>query len=189
MDAELAAARRWYAEDLRLQAPIRRNLEIVDAFAAVPRERFLGPGPWRIIPEGFLAQALTTPDDQPRWLYHNVLVTIDETRGINNGAPSLWARNFDQLDLRAGERVMQVGAGTGYYTAVLAEMVGRAGRVVAVEHDHELAARARDNLAPWPQVGVVAGDGRRARSMPSWCSPAARTRHRCGSIAWPRAAG
>jgi protein-L-isoaspartate(D-aspartate) O-methyltransferase len=55
---------------------------------------------------------------------------------------------------------MQVGAGTGYYAAVLAEMVGAAGRVVAVEHDHELAARARANLLPWPQVEVVAGDGR-----------------------------
>jgi protein-L-isoaspartate(D-aspartate) O-methyltransferase len=160
MDVELAAARRWYADDLRLQAPVNRNLAIVAAFATVPRERFLGPGPWRIMPDGFRAEAFTTPDDQPHWLCHNVLVTIDEARGLNNGSPRLWAAIFDQLDLRAGERVMQVGAGTGYYAAVLAEMVGPAGRVVAVEHDHELAARAHDNLAPWPQVKVAAGDGR-----------------------------
>jgi protein-L-isoaspartate(D-aspartate) O-methyltransferase len=43
---------------------------------------------------------------------------------------------------------------------VLAEIVGREGRVVAVEHDAELAARARGNLEPWPQADVVAGDGR-----------------------------
>jgi protein-L-isoaspartate(D-aspartate) O-methyltransferase len=160
MDAELAAARRWYAEDLRLQAPVERNLEIVAAFATVPRERFLGPGPWRIVPDSYPFQAFTSPDDQPHWLCHDVLVAIDETRGLNNGLPSLWARIFDQLDLRRGERVMQVGAGTGYYAAVLAEMVGPAGRVVAVEQDHDLAARARANLVPWPQVEVVAGDGR-----------------------------
>jgi protein-L-isoaspartate(D-aspartate) O-methyltransferase len=160
MDAELAAARRWYAEDLRLRAPIKRNLEIVGAFAAVPRERFLGPGPWRIRPDKLHEPHFTTPDDQPHWLCHDVLVSIDETRGLNNGLPSFWAHNFDHLDLRAGERLMQVGAGTGYYAAVLAEMVGPAGRVVAVEHDPALAARAHDNLAPWPQVEVVAGDGR-----------------------------
>jgi protein-L-isoaspartate(D-aspartate) O-methyltransferase len=160
MDADLAAARRWYAEDLRLRAPVKRNPEIVAAFAAVPRERFLGPGPWRIMPGKLHEPLFTTPDDQPHWLCHDVLVSINETRGLNNGLPSFWAHNFDHLDLRAGERIMQVGAGTGYYAAVLAEMVGAAGRVAAVEHDHELAARARANLVPWPQVEVVAGDGR-----------------------------
>jgi protein-L-isoaspartate(D-aspartate) O-methyltransferase len=160
MDAELAQARRWFAEDLRLRAPVKRNPEIVAAFAAVPRERFLGPGPWRIMPDKLHEPLFTTPDNQPHWLCHDVLVSIDETRGLNNGLPSFWAHNFDHLDLRGGERVMQVGAGTGYYAAVLAEMVGAAGRVVAVEHDPALAARAHDNLAPWPQVEVVAGDGR-----------------------------
>jgi protein-L-isoaspartate(D-aspartate) O-methyltransferase len=160
MDAELAAARRWYAEDLRLQAPVLRNLQIVDAFAAVPRERFLGPGPWRIMPGNRPGQVFTTPDDQAHWLCHDVLVTIDEARGLNNGSPSLWAGIFDHLDLRRGGRVMQVGAGTGYYAAVLAEMVGPAGRIVAVEHDQELAERARAGLEPWRQVEVVAGDGR-----------------------------
>jgi protein-L-isoaspartate(D-aspartate) O-methyltransferase len=74
--------------------------------------------------------------------------------------PSFWAHNFDQLDLRRGERVLQVGAGTGYYSAILAEMAGPQGRVTAVEYDAELAARARANLEGWRQVEVVAGDGR-----------------------------
>jgi protein-L-isoaspartate(D-aspartate) O-methyltransferase len=56
---------------------------------------------------------------------------------------------------------MQVGAGTGYYSAVLAEIVGRKGRVVAVEYDAELASRAKMNLAQWPQIKVVYGDGTR----------------------------
>ena len=55
---------------------------------------------------------------------------------------------------------MHVGAGTGYYSAVLAEIVGRKGRVTAVEIDPSLAERARENLAPgWPQAAVVAADG------------------------------
>jgi len=161
MQDDTTALRRWYAEGLRLTTPIRRNPAIVDAFAAVPRERFLGPGPWQIMSDKRPDDPFTTPDDLPHWLYHDVLVAIDPARGLNNGMPSFWAHNLDHLDLRRGERVMQVGAGTGYYTAVLAEIVGLNGHVVAVEHDPDLATRARANLAPWPQVDVVAGDGRR----------------------------
>src|SRR5262249_13059291 len=96
----------------------------------------------------------------PHWLCHDVLVVIDPARGLNNGMPSFWAHKLDQLDLRRGERVLQVGAGTGYFSAVLAEIVGPQGHVTAVEFEPELADRARDNLASWSQVEVVAGDGR-----------------------------
>jgi hypothetical protein len=45
-----------------------------------------------------------------------------------------------------GEHVVHVGAGVGYYTAILAELVGVAGRVKAIEFDAELAARATANF-------------------------------------------
>lgn len=157
---DIATIRRWYAEDLRLRAPVRRNMNVVDAFAAVPRERFLGPGPWHIRPDTRPDDLFTTPDDAPHWLYHDVLVAIDVERKLNNGMPSFWAHNLDHLELRRGERVLQVGAGTGYYTAILAEMVGAEGRVMAVEHDADLAARAQANLTAWPQAEIIAGNGR-----------------------------
>ena len=159
MDIALEAVRRWYAEDLRCRAPVLRNLQLIDAFAAVPRERFVGPGPWRIRPEPY--EPFLTPDDDPRWLYHDVLVTIDASRNLNNGLPSFWARNLEHLNVARDERVLQVGAGTGYYSAVLAEIVGPAGHVTAVEIDPVLASQARANLERhWPHVDVVAGDGR-----------------------------
>jgi protein-L-isoaspartate(D-aspartate) O-methyltransferase len=157
--AGLAAARRWFAEDLRVRAPIRRNFAIVDAFAAVPRERFLGEPPWRIIPDVLPRMSVAAPDASARWVYHDVLVAIDPAKNLNNGMPSLWARIFDHLTLHPGGRVLQVGAGTGYYTAVLAEIVGPRGHITAIEIDGDLAARARENLSPWPHVEVVAGDG------------------------------
>lgn len=160
MDDPSATMRRWYAEDLGLRAPVRRNMNVVEAYAAVPRERFLGPGPWVIRPDIRPDDTFTTPDAEPHWLYHDVLVAIDLERKLNNGMPSFWAHNLDHLDLRRGERVMQVGAGTGYYSAILAELVGREGRVIAVEYDADLARRARANLADWPQVTVIADDGR-----------------------------
>jgi protein-L-isoaspartate(D-aspartate) O-methyltransferase len=157
---DTATIRGWYAEDLRLRSPVLRNLSVVEAFAAVPREKFLGPGPWQILPDVRPDQPFVTPDGAPHWLYHDVLVAIDPARGLNNGMPSFWAHNLDRLDLQRGERVLQVGAGTGYYSAILAEMAGPQGRVTAVEYDAELAARARVNLAPWSHLEVVSGDGR-----------------------------
>ena len=84
-----------------------------------------------------------------------MLIAIDERRRLNNGQPSLWARMYDQLKLSRDAHVVHVGAGTGYYSAILAEIVGRAGRVTAIEIDPALAARAGENLAD---------DGRRPRS-------------------------
>jgi protein-L-isoaspartate(D-aspartate) O-methyltransferase len=60
-----------------------------------------------------------------------------------------------------GEHVVHVGAGVGYYTAILAELVGATGRVTAIEFDGELAARATANFAQTPHVHVVHGDGTR----------------------------
>jgi protein-L-isoaspartate(D-aspartate) O-methyltransferase len=159
-DLDLSVVRRCYAEELRFTAPIVRNPAIAEAFASVPRERFLGPGPWHVrgTAAGAAGRDFDTPNADPRHVYHDVVVTIDPERQLNNGGPSLWARCFDHLDIRPGERVLHVGAGTGYYSAILAALVGRHGAVHAVEIDQALAERARGGLATYPQVEVIAGD-------------------------------
>jgi protein-L-isoaspartate(D-aspartate) O-methyltransferase len=158
-DDRLQAARRFFAEELRHTARVQSQ-SVVDAFATVPREKFAGPGPWRILSPMRMEDYWTTRDADPTHLYHDVLVAIDEARRLNNGQPSLWAGLYDQLGLARKDHVVHIGAGTGYYSAVLAEIVGAAGRVTAVEIDPALAARARDNLAlRWPQVDVVTANG------------------------------
>jgi protein-L-isoaspartate(D-aspartate) O-methyltransferase len=156
---DVAAARRWFADELRHVARLR-SPAVVRAFATVPREHFAGPGPWRLLSPWYLRDYWTTEDADPRHLCHDVLVAIDEARRLNNGQPSLWAFLYDQLDLGPGEHVVHVGIGTGYYTAILADIVGREGMVTAVEIDAELAERARTNLAAgWPQANVVVANG------------------------------
>jgi protein-L-isoaspartate(D-aspartate) O-methyltransferase len=158
-DAEIAAARHWFAEELQHVARVR-SPAVVAAFASVPRERFAGHGPWRLLSPWYLSDYWTTEDADPRHLYHDVLIAIDETRRLNNGQPSLWAFLYDQLDLAPGERIVHIGIGTGYYSAVLAEIVGANGHVTAVEIDAALAERARTNLAvAWPQANVITADG------------------------------
>ncbi|HEY1551776.1 MAG TPA: rRNA adenine N-6-methyltransferase family protein [Kofleriaceae bacterium] len=160
MAATVDDARRWYAEEIREVAEIRCDA-LIDALARVPREAFLGPGPWQIVrprPVGDVSYR-TTPDADPRRLYHNVLVAIDPARKLNNGQPSAVITWLDALEPKRGDRALHVGAGVGYYTAIIADAVGPSGSVIAIEADAELAERARVNLATWPNVRVVAGDG------------------------------
>jgi protein-L-isoaspartate(D-aspartate) O-methyltransferase len=151
----LEQARQWFAEELRVIAHLSDE-RLVAAFAAVPRERFAGEGPWRIfhLTDGYWS----TPDADPRRLYHNVLIGLDEARGINIGEPVLWARLFDRIGVKDGERVLQLGAGSGYYTAILAELAGPRGQVDAIEIEPTLARAARDNLERWPTAHVRLGD-------------------------------
>jgi protein-L-isoaspartate(D-aspartate) O-methyltransferase len=157
MTDDMAAARHAYAEELRFAARIR-SPALVAAFASVPRERFLGPGPWRVKSPMDLSEYWTTDTADPRAIYHDVLVALDEARGINNGEPRLWAYLLDRLHLAPGERVLHLACGTGYYTAIMAELVGPAGKITAIEVDAMLAERARVALARWPQVAVSQAD-------------------------------
>ncbi len=155
--AEIEAARERYAQEFAYTAHLT-SAAVIRAFSRVPRERYLGPGPWRIFnPNG--RYYWTTPDADPRHLYHDVLVAIDEQRLLNNGQPSFLAYLIEALDPQGGDHVVHVGCGTGYYTAILAEVVGPTGRITALDVDAELAGRSRDNLADLPHVKVVPGDG------------------------------
>jgi protein-L-isoaspartate(D-aspartate) O-methyltransferase len=72
------------------------------------------------------------------------------------GAHALW---LDSIALKEGETVIQVGVGTGYYTAVIAQLVGVSGRVHGYEIDAGLAARASENLKGLPQIDVLSRSG------------------------------
>ena len=155
MTDRIARRRRAYAAEIARRAGIS-DPRIEAAFAAVPREDFAGSPPWRIGSGGLFGQSSSS---DPARLYEDVLVAIDAERGINNGQPSLHAQSIAALELREGETVVQIGAGAGYYTAILAELVGPEGAVTAYEIEPDIAARAAANLARYPQVEVRARSG------------------------------
>jgi protein-L-isoaspartate(D-aspartate) O-methyltransferase len=157
--ANLSGARKRYARKLRRKAGIRSK-RLLRAFAEIPRENFLGSGPWQLlIPGDRKTGYVTTPDAHPRHLYDDVLVGIIPQRYLNNGHPGSLASWLDWLDPKPGEHAVHIGCGTGYYTAILAHAVAPGGHVTAVEIDDELAPRATQNLAPFKMVKVVHGDG------------------------------
>jgi protein-L-isoaspartate(D-aspartate) O-methyltransferase len=152
--------RRFYSEEVRVAGALRSRA-IAEAFARVPREEFLGPGPWEIAGADVRTGAtyLMTDDDDPRHVYHNVSVALDKSRQLFNGQPGTLGRWIDELNIQAGDSVFHLGCGSGYYTAILAELAGATGRVVAVEIDSALAERARRSLSRYTNVTVHAGDG------------------------------
>ena len=144
--------RRVYADLVCAVAGVK-NPRLVDAFANVPREHYLGPGPWSI---RVFRHYVETPSDDPAYLYQNFLFAIDAERGLNNGEPIFLARMIKLLDLQRGDTVVHVGTGVGYYTAIMAELVGAEGRVEGLEIDPRLAARSKKNLAAYRQIEVDA---------------------------------
>jgi len=155
----LEAHRCFYADLITASAGAGKNERLRDAFAVTPRERFVGPGPWKIFAGG---KFLETPSDDPAFLYQDVVVALAPERRINNGQPVLHAINLSALEVKQGETALHVGAGTGYYTAVLARLTGENGAVVAYEIEQDLAKKAIQNLSDFSNVTVQERSGSEA---------------------------
>lgn len=157
--------RAFYAQEVRFAASLSTP-GLVEAFAKVPREKFMGPGPWQIgsadtratSAAGLVQMSYITVED-PREVYHNVVISLDRAKDINNGQPGALGRWIDALELKPGARAYHLGCGVGYYTAIMAEVVGPQGNVVGLELQPDLAARARENLLGYANVAIEAGDG------------------------------
>ncbi|MCI0433052.1 MAG: protein-L-isoaspartate(D-aspartate) O-methyltransferase [Gemmatimonadetes bacterium] len=110
---------------------------VLDAFAAVPRHLFI-------------------PDAVRRYAYEDVALPIGW--GQTSSQPSLQALYAQVLGIRATDRVLEIGTGTGYQTAVLSHL---AAQVFSIERIPEMSGRARSILDGLSMTGVVLliGDG------------------------------
>jgi protein-L-isoaspartate(D-aspartate) O-methyltransferase len=132
------------------------------AFELVRREAFLGPGPWHAFGftpvTGINPRYVETPGADPIYLYQNLLFALDVHKRVNNGEPFLHAGWIGSAAPKPGEAVCHIGAGTGYYSAILSVLTLPGGIVRAFEIDEDLAHKARRNLEPFDEVSVTTGD-------------------------------
>lgn len=151
-----------YAAEVLSTAKIT-SARLLRALATVSREEFVGCGPWKAVwrpaPGQTRLQPCIAEVSDPAELYQDVAIILGASRNLANGMPSTLAPWIDALALSEGKTVFHLGCGTGYYTAVIAELVGRTGRVTAIEIDAALATQARKNLARYANIEVVEGDG------------------------------
>ena len=132
--------------DRLVAAGALRDGRVAQSFGTVPRHLFL-PG---VPPErAYRDEAVPTkwgPDGRPV---------------SSSSQPAVMAMMLEQLDVRRGQRVLEVGAGTGYNAALLAALVGPSGEVTTVDLDEDLVGQARSNLAAAGVDGVrvVCADG------------------------------
>jgi protein-L-isoaspartate(D-aspartate) O-methyltransferase len=105
---------------------------------------------------------LFLPSDMVDQAYLDTPLQIGEGQTIS--APHMVAMMAEGLDLKPGLKVLEVGGGSGYHAAVMAEMVKPDGRVYSMERIPSLADSARRNLkaAGYEHlVEVIVGDGTR----------------------------
>lgn len=108
-----------------------RTSAVERAFRAVPRHAFLPGAP---VEQAYVDEAVAT-----KWQDGIAISSASQ--------PSMMAIMLEQLELRPGHRVLEIGTGTGYNAALMAEMVGPTGSVVAVDIDDDLTESAAAHLA------------------------------------------
>jgi len=161
MDADsqahrLQAHRSFYSRLITANAGLQPGSELEAALASTPREKFVGPPPWKVFTR---AGYIETNDRDPAILYQDVVVSLGVDGSLNNGQPTLHAYCISALAIQKGEHILHIGAGSGYYTAMLAKLAGETGTIDGYEIHPELAARAQQNLAEFPHVTVHARSG------------------------------
>jgi protein-L-isoaspartate(D-aspartate) O-methyltransferase len=144
-DLSLTGLRERLVEQV-LQTSGIRDERIAAALRDVPRHLFL---PHLPPADAYLDDAIVTKRD------------ADGQPISSSSQPAIMAIMLDQLILAPGQRVLEIGAGTGYNAALMQHIVGPAGAVVSVDIEADLADRAREHLASagYQDVTVVAADG------------------------------
>ncbi|RKN05691.1 methyltransferase domain-containing protein [Streptomyces radicis] len=131
------------------------------AFAAVPREVFAPAFSIRT-PRGLRDCTAADPDFWATVYSDDSLITLRDAAGTaisSSSQPSLMARMLEAFTVNDGDRVLEIGTGTGYNTALLCHRLG-AERVVSVDIDPVLTEAAREKLR---RIGyepeIITGDG------------------------------
>ncbi|MEV7148732.1 methyltransferase domain-containing protein [Streptomyces sp. NPDC093084] len=162
------------------------------AFAAVPRHLFV-PYYYAAGADGHERRWGESPDPRARerWVrgaYEDVPLATRLCDGrllSSSSQPSLMARMLVALGVADGDRVLEIGAGTGYNAALLAHRLGDGGLVTTVDVDPEITESARRHLsAAGYRPAVVTGDG--TRGVPAR-APFDRIIATCATTGVPRA--
>jgi protein-L-isoaspartate(D-aspartate) O-methyltransferase len=115
-----------------------KTKKIIEAFRKVKRENFILPG-------------------QKEHAYANYPLPIGKNQTISQ--PLTVASMTEALKPRKGDKILEIGSGSGYQAAILSEIVGKKGKIITMERIHELFLFAKKNVRNYKNVFVFEGDG------------------------------
>jgi len=101
-------------------------------------------------------------DEYKDYAYADTPLPIYANQTIS--APHMVAMMSQYLDVRPGMKILEIGSGSGYQAAILAELVGRDGKIFTVERHAKLVEMSRKNLMKWRNIKVILGNG--AKGLP-----------------------
>ncbi|WP_166659569.1 methyltransferase, FxLD system [Glycomyces sp. NRRL B-16210] len=144
-ETNAAALRATLADRVERDFP-HLNAETLEVVRQVPRHAFV---PDVDLEAAYVDDAVVTRRDE----HGRALSSISQ--------PSMVAQMLDLLDLAPGHRVLEIGAGTGYCAALIAELVGPSGAVTTIDLDPEITDEAHRNLdaTGYSRVTVTCADG------------------------------
>jgi protein-L-isoaspartate(D-aspartate) O-methyltransferase len=99
------------------------------------------------------------PEYMKKYAYADTPLDIGEGQTIS--APHMVAIMCEALDIRPGQKILEIGTGSGYHAAIVSQLVGNNGHVYSIERRASLARQAKDNLKSTgiENVTVEIGDG------------------------------
>ena len=131
--------RKKLVEMLKLEGRIKSK-EVEKAFLEIPRENFV-------------------PNEIKKYAYADTPLQIGDGQTIS--APHMVAIMVEELDIKKGQKILEIGAGSGYHAAIVSKLVGKKGHVYTIERYSTLAKEAKKNLEKTgiANVTVEIGDG------------------------------
>jgi len=126
-------------EMLKLEGRIKTK-KVEKAFLEIPRENFV-------------------PDEIKKYAYADTPLQIGNGQTIS--APHMVAIMVEELDIKMGQKILEIGAGSGYHAAIVSKLVGKKGHIYTIERFSSLADVSKKNLEKTgiTNVTVVTGDG------------------------------
>ncbi|HXV98758.1 MAG TPA: methyltransferase domain-containing protein, partial [Anaerolineae bacterium] len=143
--SDISALHRDLIDNLK-ERELIKTPRIEAAFRAIPRHLFL-------------------PEVNLERVYSDEAIPTKKLAGgeaiSSSSQPAIMAIMLEQLDLKPGHRVLEIGAGTGYNAALMAHIVGKMGQVITIDLEEDIVAAAREHLAAagFHQVQVLCRDG------------------------------
>src|SRR3989344_9666146 len=121
-----------------IKSGILKSKSVIEAFRSVKRENFVRK-------------------EDKKHAYENIPLTVGAYSTISQ--PLTVAAMTEALSVKKGQKILEIGAGSGYQAALLSVLVGKTGRVITTEISKEVYEFAKNNLKHCNNVEVIFGDG------------------------------